>query len=673
MKSLTSKAAAATACALLSLVSFSTAQTHTKAPAQRRSPNASAKEQLSPEELKKRKDWNDRMLRKAPPGKGCFKLEYPKTDWVQVPCGQGKQSPAIPRRGPRTAVIGNSNDISAQSPSGEISQAIGSFETVNVTSESGPIDNAGPSVTDAYSLQINTNQFGGVCSGSPNPGCLGWEQFVLSNDGTTGNLGKLFIQYWLIKYNANCPPMQNWTQFQFTGGGDIYCYKNALDSSNGWFTQVPSQPISNLANMRISASVTSASDSVTVSTGATTMYNRTGDNAVNVASGWNTAEWNIFGDLGNSQGGGTASFNAGASIIPHTEIIYAGDAAPVCAAEGFTGEMNNLSFGPAAPAAATPGPAITFEESLAGGATSNCAAASTIGDTHLRTFNGLLYDFQAAGDFTLADTGKDFSVQTRQVSGAPTWPNATVNKAVAARFGSTQVAVCLAPDDKRSGGIYVDGKLTEVSDGAAIELPGEVDIARQGNQYVITSENGNSVLATVNATYIDVAVGLGRWPSTVRGLVANAGGNVHQIATSTGVVLTSPFRFDDLYLNFADSWRVPRGTSMLSICDGGAAAATGAPTQPFYAGNLEVPVREKAQQICTVAGVKPGALLDACTLDVAVIGQESAAKVFVSAVQPAAVGVIVRDIGFFARWWWLLLLVVLFVIFLVWVLARRLA
>src|SRR6516164_10160727 len=73
------------------------------------------------------------------------------------------------------------------------------------------------------------------------------------------------------------------------------------------------------------------------------------------------------------------------------------------------------------------------------------AAATTIGDTHLRTFNGLFYDFQAAGDFTLAEAGRDFSVQTRQVSGAPTWPNATVNKAVAARFGSTKVAVCLAP------------------------------------------------------------------------------------------------------------------------------------------------------------------------------------------------------------------------------------
>lgn len=65
-----------------------------------------------------------------------------------------------------------------------------------------------------------------------------------------------------------------------------------------------------------------------------------------------------------------------------------------------------------------PGPALIFNESSAGGS-ADCAGATTVGDTHLTTFGGLLYDFQATGDFLLADTGADFLVQTRQVSGAP--------------------------------------------------------------------------------------------------------------------------------------------------------------------------------------------------------------------------------------------------------------
>jgi hypothetical protein len=632
---------------------------------------ATTEEQLSPEEKKKRKDWNDSMMRKAAPKKGCFKASYPETDWVEVPCGKGRQFPAIPRHGPRPAVIGNTNDVSAQAPSGTISQAIGSFDTVNVTSESGPINNSGPSVTDAYSLQINTNKLNG-CSGSPNPNCQGWEQFVLTNDGTTGNLGKLLIQYWLLKYNATCPAGQNWIQFQFTGGTDIYCYKNALDSTNGWYTQVPSQPISNLGNMRMSAAVTSTSDSVTVSTGATTAYNRTGDNAVNAAAAWTVAEWNIFGDAGNSAGGGTASFNTGASIVPRTEIIYGGNTAPNCVAQGFTGEMNNLSFGPTAPAATAPGPAVIFEQSIAGGATASCAAASTIGDTHLRTFHGLFYDVQAAGDFTLAEVNPGFSVQTRQVSGAPTWPDATVNQAVAARFGTTKVAVCLAaPGRDEAAGVHVDGKLTPVQDGKTLELPDGVGIARQGNVYQITSESGDSVRATVNSTWIDVAVGLGRWPSSVHGLIANPNGNVNQIETRDGVVLTNPFSFEDLYHRFADSWRVSGEASMLSVCNPGKAVEVGIPRRPFYAKDLEPGIREKAQGVCTAAGVKPGPLLEACTLDVAVIGQDAAAKVYVDAIPPAAVGTIAGGGGGILEKWWWLLLVLLAVILIVWFMMRK--
>jgi hypothetical protein len=634
--------------------------------------------QVSAEEQRKRNDWNEGMLRKAAPKHGCFKVEYPSTDWKEVACGKGKQVPALPRHGVRAAVVGNNNDISAHAPSGTISQTIGTFDTVNVTSESGLVNNVGSPVADAYSLQINTNFMNGVCSGSPNTGCQGWEQFVFTNDGTTGNLGKVFIQYWLIKYNATCPAGQNWNQFQFTGGTDIYCYKDALDSSNGFFTQVPSQPISNLANLKMSAAVTPTSDSVTLSTSSTSMYNRTGDNAVNAAAAWTSSEWNVFGDAGSSAGGGTANFNAGASVVPRTRIIYGSRGAPDCLAQGTTGEKNNFSFGPNPPTASGAGPAVIFSESIAGGATSNCAAAATIGDTHLRTFNGLFYDFQASGDFTLAEVGKEFAVQTRQVSGAPTWPNATVNKAVAARFGSTEVAVCLASPGREGGaGVHVDGKFTAVADGQTLELPEGVGIARLGNVYQITSESGDSVRATVNPTWIDVAVGLGKWPSAVRGLIANPNGNVNEIATRDGAVLTSPFRFDDLYHRFADSWRVSGETSMLSVC--GRSLEASAPQRAFFASDLDGGLREKAQGVCKAAGVKAGPLLEACTLDVAVIGDDAAAKVFVDLLPPVAIGTITggggglfgMGGGIFGSWWWLWLLLLLLILLLLWWLLRR--
>jgi hypothetical protein len=557
--------------------------------------------------------------------------------------------------------VGNSNDISAQAPTGFISTAIGSFDTVtNVTSESGPIGNSGPSITNAYTLQLNMNFFNGtVCSGAAVPAnCSTWQQFVFENDGASGGA---FIQYWILKYNNPCPAGQHWNQFSFTGSTDIYCWKNDTTGA----VPVPNQPITNanLGQMSLSGAVSTTGDSVTFTSGGTT-YAINGDNAVNAAAGWTIAEFNLFGDGGNSNGGGTASFNNGANIVTRTRIIYGGTAPPNCVAQGFTAEMNNLSFGPTAPAATAPGPAVIFNESTAGGATSNCAAATTIGDTHLDTFHGLLYDFQASGDFVVAQADPDFLVVARQVSGAPTWPNAAVNHAIATRMGKDRVAVCLAP-----ARLNVNGENTEVGDGKVFSTPDGVDVWRIGNVYLITDANGDSVRAEVNPTWINVSVGLGKWPTKVSGLLANAGGNVNQIAARDGGVLTAPFAFQELYQRYGQSWRVAPEESLLSAC-GERSVETGNPERTFYAGDLDKQVYERTRGVCTAAGVKGDALLDACTLDVAVIGNDAAATVFVNARQPVAVGTIAGGGSEFPKWLWLLLLLIV-ILFLLWLLLRR--
>ena len=296
----------------------------------------------------------------------------------------------------------------------------------------------------------------------------------------------------------------------------------------------------------------------------------------------------------------------------------------------------------------------------------NClnSIGTSLGDTHLTTFSGLHYDFQASGDFVLAEVEPHLVVQTRQVSGAPVWPNATVNHAVAARVGKTRVALCLAP-----ARLIVDGKTTELSDGGSLSLPDDVDVTRRGDVYFITGPDGRSVQAEVNATWINVSVGLGRWPFKVRGLLGNANGKVNEIQISDGAVLTNPFPFQDLYHRYADSWRVPADESLLSVC-GDREIERGIPGSPFYANNLDPKLRERTRAVCTAAGVKAGPLLDDCTLDVAVIGDDAAAKVFVGARAPLAVGSIAPGV----RWprfivWPLLLLILLAM--LLWILLRR--
>jgi len=621
-------------------------------------------QRLPPDELRLRQDWHLSMAQIPFPGKGCFQARYPIKEWHLVPCVPTPNYPLLPappRHGPRPLIVGNNNDVSPQTPSGFISTAIGSFDSASgITTESGPVGNSGPSLSDTYTLQMNTNFFSAsttVCKNAADPSvCQGWQQFVYENNTASTPVHSAYIQYWLIQYNTTCPSGQSWNQISLYGG--IYCWKN----NSGGAAPVPtSQSITNLGNMSLTGSVSSSGDSVSVFDG-TMAYGKPGDNAVAAASGWNVAEFNIFGDGGNSSGGGTASFAGTPTLTPRTRIIYGGRDAPTCTANGFTAEKNNLSFGPTAPAASQPGPAISFTESSAGGATSNCAGATAVGDPHLATFNGLFYDFQAQGEFILAQA-PNFVVQTRQVSGAPTWPNAAVNHAVATQMGKDRIAVCLArvPLD-------VNGANTDIADGTSFSTPDGVDIWRTGNVYLITDQTGNSVRAEVNPTWINVSVGLGRWPEKVTGLLANVNGDVNTLAARDGTTLKSPFAFADFYQRFGESWRVKSEESLLSAC-GGERIENSNPTAVFTAADLEQSVRERARAVCTAAGVKGDAYLDACTLDVAVIGNNDAAKVFTTLPQPVAVATITGGPGSsgtsgILKWllWIILILILLWII-----------
>jgi hypothetical protein len=384
------------------------------------------------------------------------------------------------------------------------------------------------------------------------------------------------------------------------------------------------------SNLRFSASVTPSSDEVVITIGGDGAM-RTGSNAVDLAAGWIDAEFNVFGDAGDSSGGGQAAFGANSTIVVKNTVHNGTRNAPACDMQSFTGETNNLTLVGMGPIPTQASPAIEFTESNVPGSLAACVTAAGIGDTHLTTFGGLLYDFQAAGDFVLTQA-EGFTVENRQVSGAPTWPNATVNKAVAAEIGKTRVAVCTEPSR-----VFVDGKERQIREGQIVSLPGGVGILHTGNIYLVQDETtGDGIRAEDNGTYINLTVGLGHWPTTVRGVLANASGNFNAIEARTGGVLVVPFAFNQLYHEFADSWRVADKESLLAPC--GERVVTGSPKAPFYANDLPLQLRERAQRVCTAAHIRDKSLLEACIIDVAFTGREEAAKVYVGMRAPAAVG-----------------------------------
>ena len=83
-----------------------------------------------------------------------------------------------------------------------------------------------------------------------------------------------------------------------------------------------------------------------------------------------------------------------------------------------------------------------------------------------------------------------------------------------------------------------------------------------------------------------------------------------------------PVSFTDLYHTFGDSWRVPSEELLLSQLCGDTKIERAIPKKLFYANDLNPKVYERARKNCTAAGVKEEALLDACTLDTAVLAKD---------------------------------------------------
>jgi len=223
-----------------------------------------------------------------------------------------------------------------------------------------------------------------------------------------------------------------------------------------------------------------------------------------------------------------------------------------------------------------------------------------------------------------------FQVQARQASGAPTWPNASVNKAVAVQMGNTRVALYIEPTR-----LVIDGQAKNLDDGKTIEMPDGVQVRRQGNLYVISSERGDSVRATLNSTWMDLAVGLGHTPQAqARGLLGTPNENAQALVTSSGNVLRMPVSFNDLYHPFADGWRVQANQSLFSEAT---TIRAGIPSQLFTTQHLTPQDRAHALAICKANHITTPALLDACTLDTAVLNDEAAARVFVRTPAPRIV------------------------------------
>ncbi len=312
--------------------------------------------------------WQAAIAQVPARGGGCYHASYPALQWHAVTCAVAPKWPAAPAPPSRSATrpaaakVGNGHDYSAQ-VSGLISQATGTFHGVSPKkiTEKGKVGNAGSEVANAFSLQLNTQFFSGspACAGSGDPAkCLAWQQFVYAK---SGGVGEVFMQYWLISYDATCPA--GW----FTYSSDCYTNSNASTLNSPLTAK-------DLATLKLSGSATSGgNDEVSLSIGsgqASLVTNN--DSELDLASFWNTTEWGVFGD----GGGGEAYFGTGTTLKAQTALTATSSSAPTCIEEGFTGETSNLKLASTPALGSEPSPTMASKQTNGTSGTASCAVAS---------------------------------------------------------------------------------------------------------------------------------------------------------------------------------------------------------------------------------------------------------------------------------------------------------
>ena len=246
------------------------------------------------------------------------------------------------------------------------------------------------------------------------------------------------------------------------------------------------------------------------------------------------------------------------------------------------------------------------------------------GDVHFTTFDGLLYNFQAVGEFVLAQstvTGDSFQVQIRT---APYGSSTTVSvmTQVAARVGTDNVS--FATD----GTVRIGGNAVDIGVGNARALSGGQVVETSSDSYRIDWNTGEVLNVTDYGAYLSLTVSLGptAGPGSVQGLLGSDSGQANDFELANGTVIPQPIADSDLYGEFADAWRVSQASSILYYANGTTTADYTNTTFPEGTVSLaSVPqsLLQQAEEAVLQAGITDPGIAQAAILDYLTTGDPS--------------------------------------------------
>jgi hypothetical protein len=255
----------------------------------------------------------------------------------------------------------------------------------------------------------------------------------------------------------------------------------------------------------------------------------------------------------------------------------------------------------------------------------NCS--STNGDPHMLTVNGFKYDFQAAGEFTvLRSPDGSVDIQARQEPFQDS-KAVSINTAIAVQVGSHRAGVYATPGGLQ---VHVDGSVADLSSGP-LDLGAGGRVSAIQNGYKIDLPDGTQVFALSRADWgifaqIKPSAALASSGQGLLGPIVRGGLGVPALPDGTRLPAATDnhSRFQVVYGQFADAWRITDATSLFDYDAGKSTASyTIKPFpiegQPSTLTDLTADQQTAGNSAC--AGVSDPGLHDDCAFDVGVTGQ----------------------------------------------------
>lgn len=274
--------------------------------------------------------------------------------------------------------------------------------------------------------------------------------------------------------------------------------------------------------------------------------------------------------------------------------------------------------------------------------------ADVFGDPHIVTLDGLGYDFQAVGEYillesNLAGDANPFQVQVR-FEPLPGSDLVSVTTRMAVEIGGVVVEIdALGPDP-----LLIDGVAPtagELSLGAIdADGDGNVDVFFDPDDLTeffvalthLEDATGNPVSEQLQIKVMDGALNIcvfladpalvdgGHGNDGVRGLMGDSDGDrVNDLSLRDGTTLAQPVDFDDLYGQYADSWRLDSTDGKDPVFTNTTTFPTGFPAAVLSVDDLPADLRAQAEAAAIAAGLDPvedPVIFESAVLDFALTG-----------------------------------------------------